>query len=319
MLFLAEKLAALEVVNQRLERQGLGVLCLELHSNKARKSAVAGELKATWDLGNPSADGLNNLNDSLARQRASLNEHAHRFHAGPTSTQPSTFDHIGTLSYHGLPHGEEAAIQFPGAEQWLNQDIDNQKAFLSDLVIRLETVGDVRVHPWRGVALTRYTGLERQRLGEIITRLIATLDAQLQTASQLAQVMQTKAQNPTLVAVSRLQALAEWVQQRPVSPFDTHTHALWDQAPNQLVSLARTRLVFEQLSQEFQSTVRPIAWQSDWQEAQHQLALHGQKWYKFLIGGYRQAINQLTAQVTSALPSSYEAKMALVNRVVEGQ
>ena len=39
-LFVSEKMAALEVVNRRLEAVGLGAACLELHSNKTTKTAV---------------------------------------------------------------------------------------------------------------------------------------------------------------------------------------------------------------------------------------------------------------------------------------
>ncbi len=52
-LFVAEKLAALEVVKRRLEREGLGPLCLELHSNKSNKRAVIEEIGKTWKLGRP--------------------------------------------------------------------------------------------------------------------------------------------------------------------------------------------------------------------------------------------------------------------------
>ena len=46
-LFVAEKMAALSVVRDRLEKIGLGAFCLELHSNKSRKSAVLEQLKRT--------------------------------------------------------------------------------------------------------------------------------------------------------------------------------------------------------------------------------------------------------------------------------
>ena len=39
-LFVAEKMAALEVVKRRLDMAGVGDACLELHSNKANKRAV---------------------------------------------------------------------------------------------------------------------------------------------------------------------------------------------------------------------------------------------------------------------------------------
>lgn len=52
-LFVAEKMAALEVVKRRLDHVGLGDLCLELHSHKANKRTVLAELDRTFRLGAP--------------------------------------------------------------------------------------------------------------------------------------------------------------------------------------------------------------------------------------------------------------------------
>ena len=52
-LFVAEKMAALEVVKRRLDATGVGDVCLELHSNKANKREVIKELDRTWQLGAP--------------------------------------------------------------------------------------------------------------------------------------------------------------------------------------------------------------------------------------------------------------------------
>jgi hypothetical protein len=48
-LFVAEKMAALDVVKKRLDDAGLGDFCLELHSTKARKKEVVVELRRTYD------------------------------------------------------------------------------------------------------------------------------------------------------------------------------------------------------------------------------------------------------------------------------
>jgi len=50
-LFVAEKMAALEVVEKRLNKIGLGPFCLELHSNKAQKRAVLKQLDDTLNVG----------------------------------------------------------------------------------------------------------------------------------------------------------------------------------------------------------------------------------------------------------------------------
>ena len=62
-LFVAEKMAALEVVKKRLDSIGLGPFCLELHSNKAKKTAVLSQLKETTEI-NKKCSSENFLRDS---------------------------------------------------------------------------------------------------------------------------------------------------------------------------------------------------------------------------------------------------------------
>ena len=49
-LFVAEKMAALSVVQNRLTTIGLNPFCLELHSNKTKKSTVLGQLKVSTEV-----------------------------------------------------------------------------------------------------------------------------------------------------------------------------------------------------------------------------------------------------------------------------
>lgn len=49
-LFVAEKMAALDVVYRRLEEKGLGEFCLELHSSKTSKVDVLKQLERAWDV-----------------------------------------------------------------------------------------------------------------------------------------------------------------------------------------------------------------------------------------------------------------------------
>jgi ATP-dependent exoDNAse (exonuclease V) alpha subunit len=48
-LFVAEKMAALDVVKRRLDQKGIGQFCLELHSSKASKVDVIKQLERAWD------------------------------------------------------------------------------------------------------------------------------------------------------------------------------------------------------------------------------------------------------------------------------
>src|SRR5690606_4933382 len=79
-LFVAEKMAALEVVKRRLDATGVGDACLELHSNKANKRMLLDELRRTWELGAPKGNDPGALHVRLTAARDSLNEHAARMH-----------------------------------------------------------------------------------------------------------------------------------------------------------------------------------------------------------------------------------------------
>jgi len=70
-LFVAEKIAALDVVYRRLREVGLGEFCLELHSSKTRKLDVLSQLQKSWESrGEVDAAGW----DAKARQLGGLRE-----------------------------------------------------------------------------------------------------------------------------------------------------------------------------------------------------------------------------------------------------
>jgi very-short-patch-repair endonuclease len=80
-LFVSEKIAALDVVYRRLREVGLGEFCLELHSNKARKLDVLAQLQRAWDAqGEVDPDEWHAQADKLQRYRTDLNQYVERLH-----------------------------------------------------------------------------------------------------------------------------------------------------------------------------------------------------------------------------------------------
>ncbi|MBR0656231.1 DUF4011 domain-containing protein [Plastoroseomonas arctica] len=75
-LFVAEKLAALEVVQRRLTQVGLGAACLELHSEKQSKRAVLDELRATLASPAPPRPDRDPVIRRLGALRGRINRHA---------------------------------------------------------------------------------------------------------------------------------------------------------------------------------------------------------------------------------------------------
>ncbi|HEX8601487.1 MAG TPA: DUF3320 domain-containing protein [Pseudoduganella sp.] len=99
-LFVSEKMAALEVVHRRLGSIGLGAFCLELHSSKGRKADVIRQLGVALE-----AAGTRTVKDweleaaRLAALRAGLNDVAvalHRLHPNDLTV----YEAIGTCIDH---------------------------------------------------------------------------------------------------------------------------------------------------------------------------------------------------------------------------
>ena len=81
-LFAAEKKAALDVVYKRLEKIGIAPFCLELHSNKVRKSYVLDQLKIASEVSlKAKGDGdYNKALEDIAAKRRELDKYVDELH-----------------------------------------------------------------------------------------------------------------------------------------------------------------------------------------------------------------------------------------------
>lgn len=108
-LFIAEKMAALTVVQKRLSKIGLAPFCLELHSNKAQKRTVLNQLENTLNTGRIKepqkyAEGAQRLNE-LRRELNGVMDSLHKIrHYGM-----SAYDAIVLYEQH---KGYKGLIEF---------------------------------------------------------------------------------------------------------------------------------------------------------------------------------------------------------------
>ena len=180
-LFVAEKMAALEVVKKRLDDIGLSHFCLELHSNKARKTAVLQQLKAmvdTQDQKSPptfSADA-----DRLNTLRAALNDYATALHA----LRPAGLSIHDCINRY-IPHASaDADIAFD--RQWIADmtiaKLSDIHDVLSESAAALQLVGDPVGHGLSDVMISQYSPQIKEDAARLCNQLTEALD-ELQTAS----------------------------------------------------------------------------------------------------------------------------------------
>ena len=117
-LFVAEKLAALEVVKKRLDSVGLGQFCLSLHAAGARSAAVIDALRERDALRPRFVESADVLERRMQRARGELREHrcnaraggpARRDHARPRWPACRTRPGAATPSEHAAGAGKRTA------------------------------------------------------------------------------------------------------------------------------------------------------------------------------------------------------------------
>ena len=184
-LFVAEKRAALEVVQNRLKAIGLAPFCLELHSNKAKKSSVMEQFKKITEitkLQSPAeylleASRINKVRDEMNTCVKNL----HKVH--PLGV--SLYDCIAR--YESL--GEEVpCFGFPVSKAaGLNGDcLSEMRAALAELKVALDIVGTPVENPLYGIGCAEYSMGVEETLAEI-PKVIGLLDATIEKHKKLSE------------------------------------------------------------------------------------------------------------------------------------
>jgi hypothetical protein len=146
-LFVAEKLAALEVVQRRLASIGLGPACLELHSEKQSKRAVLDELRATLAAPAAAKPDRDPVVRRLGALRGRINRHAEAMRAPAGESGLALHAVVGALA--GLrARGVKAGAVALDAGGWNAGRIEAARGALRELALRQAGAGS----PFRGVA-----------------------------------------------------------------------------------------------------------------------------------------------------------------------
>ncbi len=155
-LFVAEKMAALEVVQKRLDNIGIGPFCLELHSNKSKKRDVLDQLRqATEVTKHTSPETYAARAEQLASLRRELDDYADALHA-PQNCGMTLYELIG--SYETVRNAPAIAPFRPEFVSGLTgEDLVARQTVAERLVAAGRAVGTPKDHPLSGVGCTQYS------------------------------------------------------------------------------------------------------------------------------------------------------------------
>ena len=155
-LFVAEKMAALEVVQKRLDAIGIGPFCLELHSNKSKKKDVLEQLRQACEVTKTQTSAEYALKaKQLAEIRSELDVYAWHLHR-PQPCGSSLFTLINSYEqYEDAPN--LAAFDREMSRSLTREALEAQRLAVERLTAAGREVGHPQGHPLSAVGCTQYT------------------------------------------------------------------------------------------------------------------------------------------------------------------
>lgn len=166
-------MAALSVVQNRLAAIGLAPFCLEIHSNKTKKSAVISQLKETTEIIRQTPpEEFRKEAERLLNLRAELNQYIEALH----KEYP-----FGVSLYDAIIHYQsvdvESCFDIPQAYlDTLDKDTFAQWEDAIELLVRTANAcGHPYQHPLTGISITEYSSAVKEESSLLLTGFIDLL------------------------------------------------------------------------------------------------------------------------------------------------
>jgi very-short-patch-repair endonuclease len=244
-LFVAEKMAALDVVKRRLDQAGVGDTCLELHSNKANKRILLDELRRTWELGSPRGEFPSALTAKLKDARDLLNNHASRMHAPHAPSGLTAYEVIGHLTRLRQEGQSPVDLSLDCATSWTPDGFEARRHLLHELTQRIDEIGVPDSHPWNGVGLDMVLPTTVERLIPRLDRLRVSIENLRNEVADLSNVLELSPAPQTFEDVRRVREIAELVEAAPDFSEEALSSPIWDQDMSKIRGLVDQGRTFE--------------------------------------------------------------------------
>ncbi|MGN0553993.1 MAG: DUF4011 domain-containing protein [Oscillospiraceae bacterium] len=184
-LFVAEKMAALNVVQKRLENIGLDPFCLELHSNKTNKSSVLAELNKALEVGRiKSPDEYSAEATKLKEQKKKLNETVSALHE-KRSCGITLFEAISAYERNASEQGKISFSQELFASL-TKEKLDLYNELVHKYSVAIAETGSFSEFPLNDIGITSYSIEMRDNFRKTAGELAENAALSVQNARKLA-------------------------------------------------------------------------------------------------------------------------------------
>ncbi len=319
-LFVAEKMAALDVVKRRLDETHLGDAVLELHSHKSNKKSVMEELKRTLELGRPQVRDHSAEKTRYRYLKEQLDSYSEAVYATVLGSGVPFIDALGhylalkkATVDEGLP-----AIDFKPMKGWTGQHFIAACGLVNDLSDHLEAMGVPEKNAFSDTKLEDFSPIEQERLERLFVQAQNLLAKCLTESKSFAE----KIGVPLPATISDILILHRAAKRAVDAP---HLEGLnlttddWQRRRDHIKKLLEAGKAASSIRQARSDQLIDQAWHGDVLTTREVWVTTGRKWWRLLSGDFRQAKRHLSGTLKGSLPVDTEACISLLDDILEYQ
>ena len=327
-LFVAEKMAALEVVKRRLDTIGLGDTCLELHSHKTNKRETLDNLGRTLNSQATAVGGGSVLED-LGLARSQLNDYADAVNTPVEASGVTPYNAFGQLLALNSTTKSNSnpnpifweSISGPDSRMklWTGADFNRKRGVVEELRLRLQRTGIPNQHTFWGCRLRSLLPAGQASLLSKIDAASLALENLANSSGALADdlALDRPAIAPDFMAkASALLDTAGCVTGAPDLGGLNLAAPQWQSVPGQIKDLVAKGLRWRRIHSEHDTYLLLEAWETDLRQARQVLNTTGRSFFgRLLSSSHRQARQELASVLTGELPRTADQQIALIDAI----
>ncbi len=317
-LFVAEKMAALEVVKSRLDECHLGDAVLELHSHKATKKSVLTELERSLSQGRPQVvSGQDDL-ATLAEVQNSLNTYCNAVNeSDPVSGLPF-IQVVGHYMRLKRAADVPALLAFEPMSAWSQNTYLEKRILVDELFRHLLVMGTPQKSPYWGSNRRDFSPVEQSKASESLELALVTLRA-LDAAAASLSVRLMLTRPATILDIEVVCRAARRAAEAPRLQGVCLSTKDWQLRRDTISELLDAGEQMSSARAQSEAMLIENAWEQDLLEVRQHLASYGQKWWRIFSGKFRSARSRLQGLCKSPLPKENDSAIRLVDSVLAYQ
>jgi very-short-patch-repair endonuclease len=320
-LFVSEKMAALQVVKSRLDNIGVGDVCLELHSHKGNRRAILDDLGKTLSLRQPAVPNTNGQANNLSTSREHLNRYVSQLHDPLDHYELTPFQLIGKLAKLQAKHVSPLNFQVDGIREWTLSTLNEKKALLSDALKQSDGHENIEDSIWYGVC--RSMPFQISDLNSFQTQLSTFLELSKQVADASSDMSRSLGIKPTneesFRSILRLAKVVSQLWSMPNLDKNAFASDVWSTDREDIDQLIQQGKDLQKCRAELNEIFIEDAWNEDLSDVTNTIEELGDSFLRWFKGDWwksQRKFKRLVHQKTSSKPS---VQIELLKNLHSGQ